>query len=176
MRIEILARNYEANDKLKEVITKKVSKLNKYFDAGTEVKVYLKKESRLYKTEISISYRGSLIRAAVLGENFYDNIDQALPKIEKQIYKHRTRIEKKLKDNAFKEQNIFEFNKDELKHSKVVKTKHFNLQPMDIFDAISELDLIGHTFYVYLDKSENAVRVIYRRDDGDIGLIVPEYN
>jgi len=175
MRIDIIERNYQASDKLKEIIEKKVSKLDRYFDEDSVCKMFLKKEGKSYKMEITIEYKGNFIRADLLGENFYDNIDILLPKIEKQIYKHRTKLEKKLKVTAFKEKNIFNFSEEELKPDVLVKTKNFVMEPMSIDEAISELDLIGHNFYVFLEEKTNALRVLYRRDDGNIGMIVPKY-
>jgi len=175
MRIDIIEKNYQASDKLKDIIDKKVSKLSRYFDEDSVCKVYLKKDSKAYKMEINIDYKGNFMRAEYLGENFYDNIDLILPKIEKQVYKYRTKLEKKLKSNAFKEKNIYAIPEDELKPDLLVKTKYFDLTPMSVDEAIAELDLIGHTFYVFLEEQSNAVRVLYRRDDGNIGMIVPKY-
>lgn len=175
MRVEIIEKNYQASDKLKEVIQKKVNKLDRYFDEGSVCRVYLKKESKSYKMEVAIEYKGNFLRADLLGENFYDNIDVILPKIERQIYKHRTKLEKQLKHNAFKEQNIYAFSDDDLKKEKLVKTKQFELKPMAIDEAIAELDLIGHTFYVFLEEESEELRIIYRRDAGDVGMIVPKY-
>jgi putative sigma-54 modulation protein len=175
MRIDIIEKNYQASDKLKDIIEKKVSKLNRYFDEDSVCKTYLKKEGKSYKMEVTIEYKGNFIRADILGENFYDNIDILIPKIEKQIYKHRTKLEKKLKESAFKDKNIYNFAEDELKPDVLVKTKYFDMEPMSIEEAISELDLIGHTFYVFFEEKSNAMRVIYRRDDGNVGMIVPKY-
>jgi putative sigma-54 modulation protein len=175
MRIDIIEKNYEASEKLKEIIDKKVSKLTRYFDEDSVCKVYLKKENKSYKMEVTIEYKGNFLRADVLGENFYDNIDVLLPKIEKQIYKYRTKLEKKLKQNAFKDKNLFSFTEEDLKPDILVKTKYFDMEPMTIDEAISELDLVGHSFYVFLEEKSNAMRVIYRRDDGNVGMIVPKF-
>lgn len=173
MQINILARNYEASDKLKDVIRKKVSKLEKYFEEDSICKVYLKKENKTYKMELTIDYKGNFMRAEVSGDNFYDNVDLILPKIEKQIYKYRTRLEKKLKHSAFKENNIYDFSEEDLKPETIVKTKYFNLKPMSVEDAISELNLTGHSFYLFMDENSQTIKLIYKRDDGDIGLIIP---
>lgn len=103
MRIEISEKNCKASEKLVGVVEKKVSRLEKYFDDDSVCSVYLKQEGRFSKTEVTIYYKGNMIRAEVSGDNFYDNIDAVLPKIEKQIYKHKSKLESRLKKDAFVE-------------------------------------------------------------------------
>ena len=83
MRIEITAKSFTVGDKLKDLVEKKISKLDKYFESDADCKVALKEEGKLSKMEVSIQYKGSLVRAEVSGENFYDDIDDVLPKIER---------------------------------------------------------------------------------------------
>ena len=109
---------------------KKVSRLDKYFDEDAVCSVYLKTEGKRSKTELTIYYKGNMIRAEVSGENFYDNIDAVLPKIERQIYKHKSKLESKLKKDAFEEKQLF-FREEILpQEGKLVKTKTFTLTPM----------------------------------------------
>ena len=173
MRIEIIEKNCKASDKLRDIIDKKVSKLNKFFDDKAVCKVCLTEEKKSSRTEITIFYNGNIVRAEVSGENFYDNIDDALPKIEKQIYKHKSKIASKLKQDAFKEQADYDYSDDDLKLSKVVKIKNFELLPMSVEDAIAEMELLEHSFYVFLEKDSDDIRVIYRRNSGDVGMLVP---
>lgn len=174
MRIEISEKNCKASEKLVGVVEKKVSRLDKYFDDDAVCTVYLKQENKYLKTEITIYYKGNMVRAEVSGDNFYDNIDAVLPKIERQIYKHKTKIEDKLKKDAFLEKQLFfrdEVNADE---GKLVKTKTFELTPMTTEEAAEQLDLLGHSFYVFQDADAGDVRVVYLRQSGDIGLLIPK--
>lgn len=174
MRIEISEKNCKASEKLVGVVEKKVSRLDKYFDDDAVCAVYLKQENKYLKTEITIYYKGNMVRAEVSGDNFYDNIDAVLPKIERQIYKHKTKIEDKLKKDAFLEKQLFfrdEVNADE---GKLVKTKTFELTPMTTEEAAEQLDLLGHSFYVFQDADAGDVRVVYLRQSGDIGLLIPK--
>lgn len=173
MRIEMIAKNSTVSDKLKELVEKKVSKLDKYFEADAECKVVCKQEGKLCKMEISILYKGSLVRAEVAGENFYDDIDSVLPKLERQIYRQKGKLSSKLKKDAFFDKQIF-FHDAFIPESKLVKTKTFDLTPMTTDEAITQLDLLGHSFYIYQDIETNEVRVVYLRDAGDIGLIIPK--
>ena len=172
MRIEISEKNCKASEKLVGVVEKKVARLDKYFDDDAVCSVYLKTEGKYCKTEVTIYYKGNMVRAEVSGENFYDNIDAVLPKIERQIYKHKSKIESKLKKGAFTGKKIF-FEED-LPESKLVKTKTFNLTPLTTEEAVEQLDLLGHSFYVFQDAETGEVRVVYLRESGDVGLLIPK--
>ena len=176
MRIEIVVKNYQMSDKLNDIITKKVNKLDKYFEDDTRCKIYLKKEGHQgnldCKMEIQLDYKGNFLRAQTYAENFYDALDLVIPKLESQIYKHRSKIEKKLRQNAFAEQPSFSGTET----PKLVKTKRFDMVPMSLDEAIEEFEMIGHTFYVFLEQTSNKIKVLYLRDDGNVGLIEPVYN
>ena len=135
---------------------------------------YLKQENKYLKTEITIYYKGNMVRAEVSGDNFYDNIDAVLPKIERQIYKHKTKIEDKLKKDAFLGKQLFFRDDVDAEESKLVKTKTFELTPMTTEEAAEQLDLLGHSFYVFQDADTGDVRVVYLRQSGDIGLLIPK--
>ncbi len=171
MKTDIIAKNYQVNEKLGAVIEKKTAKLNKYFDDDARCAVYLKRENRDCKIEIEVNYKNTTVRAQAYAENFYDAIDLVLPKLEKQIYKHRSKLEKQLKTSAFKEEI---FTEEELEPVKIAKTKRFKLTPMSIDEAVEQFEMLGHTFYVFLDKDGEKVKVLYLRDDGDLGLIDPQ--
>ena len=176
MKIDFTARNYEISDHLKKVATAKLEKLDKYFDGKSAVaKVCFKKEASSLTTEIMLDYTGKFVRATATSDNFYDNLDAVLPKLEGQIRKHRTRFDKHAKNTAYKEEAVYDDGKYEKAASyKVVKEKRFNIKPMTVEEAISELELLGHSFYVFLDAKTNTVQVLYKRNDGDLGLIEPE--
>ncbi len=175
MKIEILGRNYEVSERLKEITDKKLSKLDKYFEGGNaRVKVCFKKEAQSLTTEVMLDYAGKLVRATVSGDNFYDNLDVVLPKLEGQIRKHRTRFDKHSKNLAFRESAVFETADREERNSQIVKEKKFKLSPMTVSEAMEEMELLGHSFYVFLEAKTNTVQVLYLRKDGDLGLIEPE--
>lgn len=173
MRIEIVSKNYNVSEKLREVVEKKISKLDKYFESDTECKTVFKQEGKLCKLELSIIYKGSLIRAEVSGDNFYDNIDAVLPKLERQIYNQKGKLESKLKKEAFYDKQIF-FQETVIPESKLVRTKTFKLVRLTVDDAITQLELLGHDFYIFQDLETDEVRVVYKREGGDIGLIIPK--
>lgn len=176
MKIEIVARNYEVNDHLRKIIEQKLDKLDKYFDENASVKVSLKKQAQSLTTEVMLDYCGRLVRATASSDNFYDNLDVVLPKIEGQIRKYRTRFDRHNKNAAFRDSAVYISGGDVAgeKHS-VVKEKKFRLTPMTVDEAIEEMELLGHSFYVFLEAKSNTVQVLYARNDGDLGLIEPEF-
>ncbi|MBS6476410.1 MAG: ribosome-associated translation inhibitor RaiA [Firmicutes bacterium] len=168
MKIDFLCRNYEASDKLKDVITKKVDRLDKFFEDDTKVKIVLKEANNVQTMELTIAVSGGVLRAEVSGKNMYELIDQALPKLEKQIIKHHS----KMKDKKFKVKDfVGETEKTVEPEKQVVRSKAFELAPMTVEDAIEEMELVGHEFYVFLNRATGNVSVLYTRRDGNYGLI-----
>ena len=157
MRIEFLCKNYNASEKLKDIITRKVDKLDKFFEDDTKAKIMLKKSKDVETLEITISVSGGIVRAEVAGGNMYENIDLAIPK------------KFKVKELDFSMPDVEQETKEPMK--KVVRSKSYNLIPMTVEDAIEELELVGHDFYVFANKSTGNVNVLYARNDGDYGLI-----
>lgn len=175
MKIEWTSRNYEISEHLKKITEQKFAKLDKYFSDPASVKVSFKKQANSLTTEAMLDYHGKFVRATATSDNFYDNLDEVLPKIEGQIRKYRTRFDKSNKVSAYKEANVFEKSATyEKEKNSVIKQKKFKLEPMTVEEAIAEMDLLGHSFYVFLEAKTQSVQVIYKRNDGDLGLIEPE--
>ncbi len=177
MKIEIVGRNYSVSEHLKEVTENKLSKLDKYFgDTDTFARVNLKKQSNSLTTEVMLEYAGKFVRATATSDNFYDNLDVVLPKLEGQIRKYRTKFDKDQKNSAFKDDAVFdnEVQYEEKLTASVVKEKVFNLKPMTLDEAKEEMELIGHSFYVFLEIKSHTVQVLYLRNDGALGLIIPQ--
>lgn len=177
MKVEITSRNYNVGEHLGKVTGQKLSKLDKYFaDSETTVKVCFKKQANSCVTEVMLEYGGKFIRATATGENFYDNLDVVLPKIEGQIRKRRTIFDRNKKNSAFELKGEFDGEEEweNLPKASVVREKKFKLSPMTPDEAISEMEMLGHDFYVFLDAKTNTVQVLYLRNNGDLGLIKPE--
>lgn len=176
MKTEITIRNCTVSDKLKEITEQKLKKLDKYFgNSGAAAKVSFKKEANTLTVEVMLDYTGKFVRATASGDNFYDCIDQVLPKIEGQIRKYRTRFDKSHKNAAYKESALFDNGRYEDKETgKVVREKSFTLSPMTVDEAREEMELLGHSFYVFKEAKSGTVQVLYRRNDGDLGLIEPK--
>ncbi|MDD4002668.1 MAG: ribosome-associated translation inhibitor RaiA [Clostridia bacterium] len=174
MKVDIVQKNYTMSEKLGDIILKKTNKLSKYFDDDATVKVMLKREKDVFKMEITATFNGSYIRAEKSGENMYENIDILLPKIEKQIVKNKGKLSKKLKSNAFKDQNYLYMDDMPVeKPSKIAKFKSFKVYPLSIEDAVDMMNMLDHDFYVFINKENNRLQIVYKRHDDDIGVLEP---
>ncbi len=171
MKVEISSKNYNVSDRLREVIEKKVAKLDKYFNDDAVAKVNCKMEGIIAKLELSIRSRGLFYRAEVTGENMYENIDLALPKVEKQIIKYGDKFYARLKKDSLNKDYLFFAEEPVFKKQEVVKKKTFELEPISVEDAEVFLDTIDNNFYVFLNRETGNVNVLYRRNDGNLGLI-----
>lgn len=169
MRLEIVSRNYKVSDRLREVIEMKMEKFSKYFEDDANAKVTLKEVKKdIYAMEITIYFGSNMVRSEVASENMYNNIDLALPKIEGQIRKYRTKLEK-VRNNAIDGEMLYAPTKDA--SNELVKTKSFELKKSTTDDAIAEMDMLDHDFFAYVNEKSGMVNIVYRRQDGKVGLL-----
>lgn len=171
MDIKYVAKNYKISDKFKDIIEKKLSKLEKYFTKDLDVKVACTEQNDQCKLEITINSAGLFIRSEVTSDNMYNNIDLALPKLEKQIVKNNKRYKNKFAERVVADALEFLDAEPETAPSKVVKTKTFDLEPISVEDAIAYMEAVGHNFYVFLNGESGEINVVYKRNDGNYGLI-----
>ncbi|MBR2155370.1 MAG: ribosome-associated translation inhibitor RaiA [Clostridia bacterium] len=174
MRISINGKNIEVSDYLRDLVTKKVSKLDKYFPEDTEAHVLLAVERNRHIVEVTIPYSGGIIRGEEVSGDMYASIDTVLAKVEKQITRHRTKLEKTLRADAFAEADYVDYDDDEDEAGSVVKVKRFSIKPMDVEEAVLQMELLGHSFYVFENADDGLVNVVYKRKDGNYGLIEPD--
>lgn len=176
MKIKYYSKDYKISDKFKEIIEKKLNKLSKYFPRDYDIKVCCTKQGKNEKLEITINADGLFLRSEVISDEMYNNIDLALPKIEKQIVKSNSKYKQKFK-NVEKDVSMFEFLTEmpELVPEKVVKTKRFELEPTTISDAEAQMEALGHTFYIFLNAETGLVSVLYKRNDNHLGMIEITY-
>ena len=176
MKIEFIERNYDIGNRLKEIITKKINKLDRYFGDDAQARVVCKLENKTYKLELTITNKGLLYRSEVTGENMYDNIDLALPKIERQILKQADKRKDKFKLGAFDIPDLlFLDEKPEEKKKDIYKKKSFDLVPITVEDAKEFMEALDHKFYVFLNAETGLVNVLYTSVDGELGLIECNY-
>ncbi len=178
MRISTMGKNLEISDYLRELVEKKVSKLERYFPGDTEAQVTLAVEKSRHIVEVTIPYEGVIIRGEEVTGDMYASIDNVLDKLEKQIIRHRTRLEKKLRTDAFKyDEPLFGGSYDEFGEEdgpRIVRVKRFNIKPMDEEEAMLQMEMLGHSFYVFINSDTNRMNVLYKRNDGNYGLIEPD--
>ncbi len=173
MKITVRGKNISITNAIEERIIKKLSKLDKYFMNADELeaKVLVRVYPRGQKIEVTIPAGHLILRAEVIEDDLYAAIDNVVDKLEGQIRKYKTRLDRKSPDHkmAFNMATIVPLDVPE--EDVVVKTKTIQPKPMDLEEAIMQMELIGHTFFVYKDTETNTISVVYRRHDGDYGLI-----
>jgi len=180
MRISISGKNMQVSDYLRELVEKKVGKLERYFPQETEAQVTMAVERNRHIVEVTIPHNGGIIRGEEVTGDMYASIDNVLDKLEKQIIKHRTRLEKSLKSSAFKhEAPLFGGSYDDIASEdaqgpKIVRVKRFQVKPMSEEEAMLQAELLGHSFYVFTNSETNQINVLYIRKDGNYGLIETE--
>lgn len=181
MKIDIVGKNYSVSDKLDDIIRKKAQRLDRFFSDDVTARVVCKEEHKgRFTLEVTIIANGAVIRSEETSDNMYNNIDIVIPKIDRQIRKHRTRLNKTFKDTIFNfhaaEAEAIELNDTkEEEIPTIVKTKKFELLPMSVEEAIEQMDLLENKFFVYLNPTTGKVNIVYRRYDKTVGLIEPQY-
>lgn len=180
MKTTITAKNMVVTNGINDRIMRKVSKMGRYLDQNTEIFVRLTREKNNRRTcEITVPVGGVTLRAeATNDDNLYVSIDQALAKLERQIHKHRTKLDKRLREDAFSPAEL-EYDAESAPATdetarKVVRHKTFPVRPMSVEDAVLQMELLGHSFFVFVNVETDRTNVLYLRKDGDLGLMEPE--
>lgn len=181
MKLDIRGRNIEITDALKDYTTKRLSKLEKYIEDARTAQVALSVEGESHKVEVTIPLNGVILRGEVADDEMYSAIDLVVEKLEKQIEKHKTKLYKSYRGGGLK-QAIADEIQQELKERdttekfKIVRTKKFALKPMDEEEAIMQMNLLGHNFFVFHNAETDEVNVVYKRKDKHYGLIEPDFD
>ncbi len=175
MKITFIEKKYKISKRFKDILEEKIERLSRYFGEDSTVRVVCSEQNKQEKLELTLTNKGVLYRAEVSSGNMYDNIDLALPKLEKQIVRNKQKVTKG-KRNAPK--NVgFEFLEEmpETKLPEIYKTKTFDLDPIMVEEAKDAIERLGHTFFIFLNAETGKINVIYRRNDQKFGLIEVNY-
>ena len=170
MKITITGRKIDITEGLKSYATKKLLKLDKFFSDESTAQVTLSVQKDDHIIEITVYHEGMIFRAEVRDSDMYACIDRVIDVLERQIRKQKTKLEKKLKSGAFDAPVDFG-NYDEETEFKIVKTKKYENKPMSVDEAILQMNLLGHEFYIFNNSETNDKEVVYKRKDGNYGLI-----
>ncbi len=175
MNFILSGKNIELTPALKQKVVKKLGKLEKFFKPETEVHVTLNVEKSRHIVEVTIPFNGMLIRAEDSTNDMYASIDNVLDKIEGQIRRNKTRLQKQIREGL--NPDYFAVGEDSAAEDefKIVRTKKFSIKPMDEQEAVLQMNLLGHDFYMFENSETNRINVVYKRKDGNYGLIEPQY-
>ena len=177
MKITIIGKNFKTYEKLQNTIEKKFDKLGKYFAEDITTSVILSRERGNDKIEATINAKGAVFRAEEVTEDIYEGIDLVVDKLSNQMTKFKGKLQKRYNDNkALKFEFVPEPEEDyDYEDAKVVKTKTFDLMPMDVDEAILQMEMLQHDFFVFMNMNTGKVNVVYKRKDKDYGLLEPQY-
>lgn len=175
MRFNIVGRNIDVTPGLRAAIEEKIGKLNRYFTPDTEVNVTLSVQKDKQIIEVTIPVKGNIIRAEQSSSDMYVSIDLVEEIIERQMRKYKNKlIDRKQSAQSFSELFINEeYEADD--SIEIVKTKKFAIKPMDPEEACVQMELLGHSFFVFLNAETEEVNVVYKRKNSTYGLIEPEF-
>ena len=163
-------------DEMKELVEKKLAKFDKYFSSAGEATVTLSCKHNQKTLEITISAANTLFRSEIRAETFRDALDSAVAAIEGQIRRNKTRLARRLRSGGLEFPEADLETEDDLEDAPevIIRTKTFSFKPMSPEEAILQMNLLGHQFFVFNDDQTGKTCVVYVRKDGDYGLIIPE--
>ena len=178
MKTTMTAKGMNISPAIENRVLRKTQTMSKYLRADTEMFVRMRKEKNQRIVEITVPINGVLLRAEAASEdNLFMSIDRALAKLEKQILRHRTRLDKRLREGLTADTQpefIEDLGAGDQEAREVVRSKTYTVRPMSQEDAVMQMELLGRSFFVYVDLDTNQTHVLYLRRDGNLGLLVPE--
>ena len=175
MKITTTGRQMRVTEDLKEIFDKKLKKFDRFFRDDAVANVRLSNKHNQETVELTISSNGMLYRSEKTAETFNNALDECIEAIDRQIRKNKTKLEKRLREGAFSREVQEDFGpavEEEKEYS--LRVKKFPVKPMTPDEAILEMNLSGHNFYVFRNSDDGDINVVYLKDDGNYGMIIPE--
>ena len=173
MKFVYASKDMAVSDSLKSRVEKKLSKLERYFREEPEATIRFKVQKGARNiVEITVNAAGVILRAEESSNDMYLSIDHAVDKLESQIRRHRTKLEKRIRTAEL--EPVAEAPVYEEQSYDIVRTKKFAVKPMSVEDAITQMELLGHDFFLFMNEESESMNVLYRRHDGTYGLLQPD--
>lgn len=173
MKITVIGRKCTPRDSFKERAEKRLKKVEKFFGSEAEAKVTATVEKNEQIVEVTIYHDGYIFRSQERAQNMNDALDRCADSIVRQIRKNKTRVEKKLRQGAFEAYDAIDSFEPEDSYD-IVRSKEITLKPQSVEEAILQMNLLDHQFYLFLNSANEKICVVYSRKDGGYGLIVPD--
>ncbi len=177
MSITVRGKNIDVTPALRDYVEKRISKITKYFSEVGNITAVLSVEKQKQGVEVTVPVNGIILRAQEFNADMYSAIDLVVDKIERQVTKHKDKLIKRFRNHSdalpskFLSDLVPEVAQEELN---VIKTKRFTIKPMTAEEAVMQMELLNHDFFVYFDADEEMTSVVYKRKDSNYGLILPE--
>lgn len=176
MILNFTGKNVEVTEALRDVTDRKLKRLDKYFQKDVVGNVIFSVERNWKILEITINLPGTILRVEESSDDMYTSIDKAVDVLERQIRKYKTRLQKRNQTGeTIRFENVIPLKEDEDEKPKIVKTKRFGMKPMSAEEAVLQMELLRHNFFVFMNADTEEVSVVYKRKDGNYGLIEPEF-
>ena len=187
MQIVVKGKNMDVSEKLRQFVEGKLSRLSRVVPSIAEAEVELSSEktkstNSRYVAQITLKTNGTLIRAEQSAGDAHSAVDVVLDKLDRQVTRYRSRRfgtynkgteSRALPAKAVEEEELAP-EEEELEEGRLVRTKRFQMKPMDVEEALQQMELLGHNFYVFFNSETDSVSVVYKRNDGNFGLIESE--
>lgn len=172
MELKIRGKNLEVTKALHSYVEKHTGKIQRYFDKPIKMNVLMRISNKTNTCEVTAFVEGVILRGVEKSDDMYKSIDLVFDKVERQIHKYKTRLARR-----YREENVFSKKFREEKETfgeeefEIVKTKKFNINPMSPEEAILQMNLVGHDFFMFFNSETSDIAVVYKRNDGNYGLI-----
>lgn len=173
MKITVIGRKCTPRDSFKERVEKRLKKVEKFFGDDAVAKITATVEKNEQIVEVTIYHDGYIFRSQERAQNMNDALDRCADSIVRQIRKNKTKVEKKLRKGAFEAYEAIDVFEPEENYD-VVRSKEITLKPQSVEEAILQMNLLDHQFYVFLNSANEKICVVYARKDGGYGLIIPD--
>ena len=180
MKVDIFGLDMRVNDMLRAAIEQKISKFERFFDESARGEVKLQPEGNSVRAEVTFKIQSLYFRAESVAPEAMTAVEQAIDNMEGQIRKNKARMKKRLKDYSymvayFDFEESLEEEKDVTEDFRIIRRKRFDIEEMTPDEAILQMELLGHSFLLFLSAETGKVCTVYKRHDGDYGLLEPEY-
>ena len=175
MRVTVIGKNINVTPALREIVEKKISKMDKYFEPNVTARATLTVQKNSQIFEVTIPFNGVILRCEESTDDMYKSIDLVEAKLERQIRKQRTKLQRRNNDSLrFTNFEPLTVEENEEKDGEIVKVKRFNIKPMSPEEAVLQMELVGHDFYMFRNIDTDEISIVYRRETGGYGLIEHE--
>ena len=175
MKYNLLCKKIELSDSRKDLLMKKISRIEKFFDEESDCKIVISQQKKFIYIELTILYKGFMLRAEASSEDLMDAADECISNLDRQIRKNKTKLAKRIKEGGFENYVSFSdeeaYVEEEKEDFKIIKHKKFSSKPMSAEEAVLQMNMLGHDFFIFTNPETMDVNIVYRRKDGDYGLI-----
>lgn len=182
MQVILQGRNVQITDRLREYVESKVDKLDRYLSSAGEARMELaieqtKSAEDRHVAQLTIRSKGVLLRSEERSSDMFTSVDMVMDKIRRQIDRYRSKRRGRFRSGQAEQLAELEMEDEDLEdvpEGHIVRTKHFQVTPMGPDEAVEQMELLGHSFFVFYNVEDDQINVVYRRRDGDYGLLQPD--